>query len=141
MPVVPLNLLALVLAAIVNMVIGFIWYSPAVFGTRWMKMSGIKMDKKMSGKDMMPMMLLGTGAALLMAYVLLHFSVYAELFYQQSMLSVSLTAAFFAWLGFIVPVHINSVLYYGHKWGVFAINAGYNLAALLAMAVVLSLLA
>jgi len=34
------NYLAVVLAAVVALVIGFIWYSPRVFGTRWMAYLG-----------------------------------------------------------------------------------------------------
>ncbi|TME70083.1 MAG: DUF1761 family protein, partial [Chloroflexi bacterium] len=30
------NYLAVVVAAVVALVIGFIWYSPRVFGNRWM---------------------------------------------------------------------------------------------------------
>ncbi len=34
--------LAVVLAAVSSMVVGFIWYAKPVFGNRWMRLSGIK---------------------------------------------------------------------------------------------------
>jgi hypothetical protein len=45
------NFLILLLAALVPMVMGFIWYNPKVFGTAWMQASGITEDK-MKGANM-----------------------------------------------------------------------------------------
>lgn len=39
------NWLALVAAAILPLITGFIWYNPKVFGTVWMKESGMTMEK------------------------------------------------------------------------------------------------
>jgi hypothetical protein len=36
-----INFLVIALAALIPMVIGFIWYNPKVFGTVWMKTSGV----------------------------------------------------------------------------------------------------
>lgn len=46
-----INFLALLLAAASTLVVGFIWYSPKVFGTIWMKESGMTEDK-MKGANM-----------------------------------------------------------------------------------------
>ncbi len=40
------NYLAVLVAAIVGMVVGFIWYSPKVFGKMWMKLSGVNPKDK-----------------------------------------------------------------------------------------------
>ena len=40
-----MNLLAVLVATLVPMVIGFIWYNPKVFGTAWMKASGMTEEK------------------------------------------------------------------------------------------------
>jgi hypothetical protein len=40
------NFLILLLAALVPMVMGFIWYNPKVFGTAWMKAAGVNPDAK-----------------------------------------------------------------------------------------------
>ena len=47
-----INFLALLLAALSTLVVGFIWYHPKVFGTIWMKESGTSMEK-MKGSNMM----------------------------------------------------------------------------------------
>lgn len=43
-----INYLALVVAAIIPLITGFIWYNPKVFGTTWMKESGMTEEKAKS---------------------------------------------------------------------------------------------
>lgn len=45
------NFLFLALAALIPLVIGFVWYNPKVFGTAWMSASGMTEDK-MKGANM-----------------------------------------------------------------------------------------
>ena len=47
-----INFLALVVAAFSTLVVGFIWYNPKVFGTIWMKESGMT-EEKMKGGNML----------------------------------------------------------------------------------------
>jgi hypothetical protein len=39
-PTVPINYLAVLVAALVPMIIGFAWYSPALFAKKWMAILG-----------------------------------------------------------------------------------------------------
>jgi hypothetical protein len=52
------NWLGAIAAAVVAMVIGFIWYMPAVFGSAWMKALGKKMEELGSPKVAVPNALL-----------------------------------------------------------------------------------
>ena len=45
------NFLALLVAALSTLVVGFVWYNPKVFGTIWMNESGIT-EEKMKGANM-----------------------------------------------------------------------------------------
>jgi hypothetical protein len=58
-----INFLALFVAALSTLVVGFIWYNPKVFGTIWMKESGMT-EEKMKGGNM----LLTFGVSLLYAF-------------------------------------------------------------------------
>jgi hypothetical protein len=40
-----INIVAVLIAALVPMVLGFIWYNPKVFGTAWMEASGMTPEK------------------------------------------------------------------------------------------------
>ena len=44
-----INFLAVLVAALVPMIIGFIWYNPKLLGTAWMKASGITEEKIKTG--------------------------------------------------------------------------------------------
>jgi hypothetical protein len=50
-----INFLALLLAALSSLVVGFIWYNPRVFGTIWMKEIGMK-EEDMKGGNMFKML-------------------------------------------------------------------------------------
>ena len=43
------NFLAILVAAVVPMVLGFLWYNPALFGNAWMRESGMTEEKMKSG--------------------------------------------------------------------------------------------
>lgn len=44
-----INFQALFVAAVVTLVVGFVWYHPKVFGTAWMKEAGLTKDKLKTG--------------------------------------------------------------------------------------------
>jgi hypothetical protein len=46
-----INWIALLLAALSTLVVGFVWYNPKVFGNIWMKESGMT-EEKMKGSNM-----------------------------------------------------------------------------------------
>jgi hypothetical protein len=46
-----INFLALLVAAVSTLIIGFVWYHPKIFGTIWMKEAGIT-EEKMKGANM-----------------------------------------------------------------------------------------
>lgn len=43
------NFLAILVAAVVPMVLGFLWYNPALFGNAWMREAGMTEEKMKSG--------------------------------------------------------------------------------------------
>ena len=64
-----INFLALIVAALSTLVIGFIWYNPKVFGTAWMKESGLT-EEKMKGANMPVIFVMAVFFAFLIAMVL-----------------------------------------------------------------------
>lgn len=64
-----INFLALFVAALSTLVIGFIWYSPKVFGTIWMKESRLT-EEKMKGANMPVIFIMAVFFALLIAMIL-----------------------------------------------------------------------
>jgi len=129
------NVLAIIVAAVANMVIGMLWYSPAVFGKAWMKASGVSMDKmKKANKNMgktYGMMFLGT---LLMTYILANF---INLTNATTAVGGAMTG-FWLWLGFVATTKLSDVLFEGKSMLLYKINAGYYLVSMALMGALLA---
>jgi len=129
-----INYMAVLVAAVVNMVIGYLWYGP-VFGKRWQKLMGFTHEQleAMRKKSM------GTSYALLfvvsvvMAYVLAYFLGATGAY--DTFGAVQL--AFWIWLGFIATVMLGTVLWEGKSWQLYMLNVSYYLVTLAAMAKIL----
>jgi hypothetical protein len=65
------NYLAVLAAAIVAMVVGMVWHSPAMFLKRWMKLTGVT-DKEMKKSMGLPAAV-GFVTLLISAFVIAHF--------------------------------------------------------------------
>lgn len=138
---VEVNYISVLVAVVASMAVGFMWYSPMLFGTPWMKLMGyseasLKKDQQNMGK------LYGTSfvLAIVTAFVLTHVIAFSMSFYGYSALQTGITSAFWMWLGFVMPVQATDVLFSKRPWQLFAINTGYQLASLVVMGVVLGML-
>jgi hypothetical protein len=135
------NYLAVLLAGVASMVVGFLWYGPMLFAKPWMKLMGhtkesIEKEKVNMGKTYGTSFVL----ALVTAYVLSHTMSLSQNFYNYSAVTAGLSSAFWMWLGFIMPVQATDVLFGSKKFKLFLINTGFQLASVLVMGVVLGLM-
>lgn len=140
MPVIPINYLAVVVAAAVQMALGFLWYGP-LFGKQWIKLMGLSMEKlkaMTSSSGMTKTYILSAIGSLVMSYVLAHSLVFASSYLQVSGLAAGFTAGFWNWLGFIAPVTLGSVLWEGKSWPLWILNNAYYLVSLLIMGAILA---
>lgn len=135
------NFVAIILAIVANMAIGFAWYSPFILGKPWMKERGLTKEKMQSmQKEASKAYGMSTIAAALMSYFLYHVMVLSMNFYHYSAVQTGLTTAFFMWLGFVMPIQFTANIFADKKnWRLFAIDTGYQLAALLGMGLVIAL--
>lgn len=121
-----INLIAVFVAAFVNMFLGYIWYGP-LFGKMWMKLTGrtkesIEMEKKEMPKVMGSMF----AGALVMAFVL---AIFVSMIGSNGIM-IGAKIGGLAWLGFVATTMLQDVLYEKKNTKLAAINLGYNLAAL-----------
>lgn len=121
------NWLAVLVAGVINMVVGAIWYSPGVFGKTWMKELGMK-----AGEGMMDKSKMGQGylivfvGALLMAFVtavVVHYSGAKEL-------TEGAMVGFWLWLGFALTIPLNDVVFGKKTTTLYMINVVYYLVVL-----------
>lgn len=140
MPTVPINYLAVLVAAIAQMAIGSFWFSTKGFGKQWMALSGITPGNidAAKAKGMQKTYAIAFVGSLLMSYILAHALFFASTYLQTSGVSAGLTTGFWNWLGFIAPVTLGSVLWEGKPWKLYALNNAYYLVSLLVMGVILA---
>jgi hypothetical protein len=140
MPEITINYLAVVVAAIANIIIGTLWYGP-LFGKQWMRLSGLTKesikDMKMSPAGAY---IAGTITALVMAYVLAHDAfVWGVFFGDSGTFMFALQLAFWIWLGYVATTQVGSVFWEGKSWKLFWLNTAQSLVSLIVMASILTL--
>lgn len=123
---------AVLAAGVASMVVGMIWYSPKVFGNKWMKLSGVKPSKK---QGMAVPMLLGFISSLVMAYILANVIVLAT---AGTWLDGA-TVGFWVWLGFMATLTLGSVIWERRPLDLYWLNNAHNLLSLLVMGAILGL--
>ena len=121
-------------AVVVAWLIAALWYSPLLFIRPWAAMSGV------DGATF------NAGLPRAIAIDLISFAVMALILDQALRAWGALTVVpavlctFLLWLGFVAVTLLHSVTYEHRLVGYYAINAGYRLVSMTAMAVVLTAL-
>ena len=126
------NYLGLLLAAVVAMVVGYVWYGP-LFGKTWMKLMGMK-EAKMKG----------AGTSYLVMYVVAVVEAYVLSVFMKNAGATTVNSAamvaFWAWLGFVATVMLGMVLWDKKPLNLYFLNVAYQLVTMVLMAVVLVLI-
>lgn len=132
------NLLAVLVAAVASMIVGFLWYSPVLFGKPWIVLMGYdpndkaKMEamRKSAGK----LYAISFLCSLVAAFVL------GRVMHVATIHSASHGAKMGAgvWLGFVATVQLTDALFGKKPFKLYLINTGYQLACFLAMGAILA---
>lgn len=127
------NYLAILVSTILYMVVGFVWYSPALFAKPWMKL--INKTKKDITEGMKPYLYPVTIILTLLTVYILSFVIRytnATTVFQGAWTGLLL------WLGFSATASGIAYLFEGRSWKLFAINYGYHLVGLIIAGAVLA---
>lgn len=141
MPEIQINFAAVAIAVITNFIFGFLWYTP-LFGKVWAKEMGFDMTNKPPASVMFKGMFIMIIGNFLMAWVFAHdLTVWNPEFWgmgplEGSKAAFGAMAAFFLWLGYFVPVYLNSVAWEQRSWKIFFINTSYHFISLLLVAMI-----
>jgi Protein of unknown function (DUF1761) len=132
MPDPTINLIPVVLAGVINMVIGALWYSPYVIGKLWLRSMGKteeEIKKGFSGSAMGLVYVVNTIASLLFAYILAHIIKFASL----NTFTQGANAGFWIWLGFVVTTVIPGYMYEGRPKILYFLFIIYQLFSIVLM--------
>jgi hypothetical protein len=138
MPNIDINFIAIGIAVVANFFIGFVWYGP-LFGKAWNRALG-----RAEGGALAAGLVANVVGAFLIAFVLANNigawtpSSWGIKEAAYGPLSQALQAAFFTWLGFIVPPLVNGIVWEGRRWSMLGINGGYYLVSLLVAALLIT---
>lgn len=134
-----ISMTGILVATVVNFIIGFLWYS-VIFGKAWATEMKFDMSIKPPASAMVKGLLLNVIGCFLMAYVLAHNNAawsFVPGIDKMSLMGKVTNAAVFTWLGFYIPTDLNAVAWEMKSWKLFFINTSYHLVMLFATAILL----
>ncbi len=137
---VEINYLAVVLAGLSSMAVGFLWYMPSVFGNTWMKLARVNPNTAMSSKQMAFTYGGTLLASLVTAYVLAHVAFLSNHFFGNSFLQDSLSTAFWLWLGFTAARIFTHDAFEGRRKKLTILNFGNELVTVMVMALIIGVM-
>ena len=127
------NYLAVLVAAVVAHVVGFLWYGP-LFGKKWMSLMKLTdKDKEKAKQKGMAKTIIGSFlSTLVMAYILALLVGYAGL----NPVTGAATGAL-AWVGFLATSQLGMVFWENKPWSLYFLSTGHYLVTLVVMGAIL----
>lgn len=123
---VDINYFAVIVAAIVPMALGALWYSPALFARQWMAAAG-RTQEELTGAGLG--LALSAVCALITSYLLARVIGWAE---ANSFVD-GVTVGLLVWVGFVATVLAVTTYFGGRPRMLWFINAGYQVVSLMLM--------
>jgi len=133
-----INFLAVFVAAIASMILGFLWYSPILFAGPWMRLMGVDPNDKAKLAEMQK----GAGKLYGLSFIasLVSAVVLGKIIDVTSVNTIlyGMKIGFAVWLGFVATVQLTGALFGKQPIKLFLINTGYQLVCYLAMGAILA---
>lgn len=134
-----LNYYAVLVAAIVYVAIGFAWWAPGLFGKKWINLMGwgnkTKEEMDKMKKKAGPAYATTIFTALIMSTV---FAYFMEVGGIGGDIARAIRLAVVLWVAFVASTSMVDYMYAQRPRGLWWINYGYHLVAMIVMAIILS---
>ena len=125
-----INWLAVIVAAVASMVVGYVYYLPAVLGKRWMQLMG----RDMTGTQGAAMSYAMTAvAALVAAFVVAQFIHWSD---SYTLIDGAFLGAV-GWLGFTATATFSDYVFSRRPWALWSIQNGYQLISFVVMGAII----
>lgn len=132
-----INLWAVLVASLLPMVIGALWYGP-LFGKRWMDLVGKTEEELRAAFNPAKSYGVTWVFALLTAFVLAHvIGAWYDAYGAEGWLA-GIQSGFWVWLGFVLTISWQRVAFEDVKTSLWGLNALYNLVTLMAQGAVIA---
>ncbi|MHC9045286.1 DUF1761 domain-containing protein [Microbacterium saperdae] len=130
-----INYWAVLLATASSMIVGSIWYTPKVFGTRWSKLANVDMDRPASSATMA--IITTVIVSFITAWVLAGASAIAWHFYGGSFFWGAIVTAVTLWAGFTAARFITHDAFEGRPTRLTTLNIAHELVTVVVMGVLI----
>jgi len=117
-------------STLIYMALGFLWYSPNLFGHEWKRLTGQAFDVPSSKTGMGKLIAASFVSGLIMTYA---FALVLKAFEPQTLVE-AISVALIVWLGVSAATNFGDYLYLRKSKRLFLINNTYNLAVFVIMA-------
>jgi Protein of unknown function (DUF1761) len=135
-----INYLAVLAAVVASMVIGFVYYHPAVLGRTWMRLVGHSPETEASAQGGSPLVYpVVVVASFLTAWALAGAAFLAHEFYQGGFLVSALVTGWILWLAFTVARMLVHDLFDTRSLKITALSALNEFITITAMALIIGL--
>ena len=130
-----INYWAVLLATLSTMIVGSIWYTPKVFGTRWAKLANVDMTG--SAKSAVWPIVTTVIVSFVTAWVLAGAAAIAWHFYEGSFFVAAVVTSILLWAGFTAARFITHDAFEGRPTALTTMNIAHELVTLVIMAVLI----
>ena len=132
-----INHLAVILAVVASMVVGFLFYMPAAFGRRWAKLVGHSEEAPQGGSPLVyPVVIV---ASLVTAYTLAGVTFLSHDFYGGGYLGNAMVTGWILWLAFTAARMVVHDLFDTRSLQITVLSALNELLTITAMALVIGI--
>jgi hypothetical protein len=130
-----INYWAVLIATASSMVVGSIWYTPKVFGTRWAKLANVDMDRP--GASAVIPIVVTVFVSFVTAWVLAGASTIAWHFYGGSYFWAAVLTGVILWAGFTAARFITHDAFEGRSSSLTVLNIAHELVTIVVMAIII----
>ncbi len=132
-----INYLAIIVASVLSMVVGAIWYGP-LFGKKWAEIVGADMNDMEARKKMQK----GATKLYVVQFLLTLFQVYVLAHFIKGWSDVSaIESSLWIWAGFVMPTIAGTAMWNNDSarisWARFLIQSGYQIVLFVMFAFIL----
>jgi len=124
-----INWLAILVAAILRLAVGSIWFSPIAFVKPWQALTGVTPESMQRG--LVRAIVIDLVLSLIMGFVLYHAVMYAT--NMAPNIWSGAAVGFLNWIGFVVATHLPLWAYENRSFKLISIGTGSNLVSIVLM--------
>jgi len=127
---------AVIVATLIHYFLGGLWYSPLLFGNKFLQIIPWTPEQKaqVEANSHMKELAIAFVMSLVLVYILAHFVQYTKAKNWRG----GIETAFWLWLGFIVTTQLATVVFELRPFGLYLINISYQLVGCALAGVILA---